>query len=125
MRAYEGTKGHVHFSRPSSYSTRKRREQYSIQFIRKLIHTLFIDATRQAPKARPGEGGSTFDFSTLFAELDSDLSSDEDSEQSGDGSDDSDADDDVAQVDEDGVDEPVTKHAEGQLDGDGRTNTPR
>lgn len=39
----------------------------------------------QAPKARPGEGGSTIDFSTLFAELDSDFSSDE-----SDGSEDSD-----------------------------------
>lgn len=36
----------------------------------------------QAPKARPGEGGSTIDFSSLFAELDSDLSSDGESDES-------------------------------------------
>lgn len=35
----------------------------------------FVLTNSQAPKARPGEGGNTIDFSTLFAELDSDLSS--------------------------------------------------
>lgn len=41
----------------------------------------------QAQKARPGEGGSTIDFSALFDELDSDLDSDLGSDL---GSDDSD-----------------------------------
>lgn len=45
----------------------------------------------QAPRARPGEGGSTIDFSTLFDELDSDV------DFASDDSDDSiDDDDDVA-----------------------------
>lgn len=43
----------------------------------------------QAPKARPGEGGSTIDFSSLFADLDSDLSSDGESDESDDYDDDS------------------------------------
>lgn len=32
----------------------------------------------KAPRARPGEGGNTIDFSALFDDLGSDLSSDDD-----------------------------------------------
>lgn len=39
----------------------------------------------QAPKARPGEGGSTIDFSALFDELDSDLGSDSHGDTDSDG----------------------------------------
>lgn len=56
-------------------------------FIYFILLFLFVCLFTQAPKARPGEGGSTIDFSTLFAELDSDLSS------SGDDDDDDDDDD--------------------------------
>lgn len=41
----------------------------------------------QAPRARPGEGGSTIDFSTLFADLDSDLDSSDGSDEDEDGQD--------------------------------------
>ncbi|CAM9179210.1 unnamed protein product, partial [Sphacelaria rigidula] len=37
----------------------------------------------QAPKARPGEGGSTINFSTLFADLDSELDSSSSDEEEG------------------------------------------
>lgn len=50
----------------------------------------------QAPRARPGEGGSTIDFGSLFADLDSDLeslggtSSEDDEAEDGDGDNDHD-----------------------------------
>ena len=61
----------------------------------------------QAPKARPGEGGtgSTIDFSTLFQELDSD--SDFTSDDSDDGTDDDDGND-VTRVNEGGTVETAT-----------------